>query len=244
MRSSFDATTSVGSTPRFVYFDLDDTLLDHRSAERAALSDLARELLGLPDESPVIAEIQKAYHDRNIELWRDYSAGHIDKDELRHRRFEQIAAVYGGTRTWKDLDSFYMDRYAQHWVTVDGALGVFERIAQRIPVGIITNGFADTQHAKLDRFPVLRQLSRSVVISEEVGYLKPDGRLFEHAESAAQESGKDVLYVGDSLRSDVRGALAAGWQAAWYSRAMLPDDLAGRVFVFDRWDDFEGYLSS
>jgi HAD superfamily hydrolase (TIGR01549 family) len=242
MRSGSKAPGLPGTSTRFIYFDLDDTLLDHGSAERAALRDLAHELLGFDEDSPIVAEIQRAYRVRNIELWGEYSAGRIGKDQLRHRRFEEISDLYSGPHSWRELDSFYMSRYADHWSPVDGALGVFERVAQRVPVGIITNGFADTQHAKLDRFPLLRRLSRSVVISEEVGYLKPDGRLFEHAEQATREPGENILYVGDSLRSDVRGALAAGWQAAWYSSAELPEDLAGRVFVFDQWSDFEESL--
>jgi HAD superfamily hydrolase (TIGR01549 family) len=227
---------------RFVYFDLDDTLLDHRGAERAALRDLAHEVLKVDDGSPVVEEIQRVYHDLNVELWAAYSAGRIGKAELRRRRFEPIADAFGQGRTWRELDTFYMGRYADYWASVDGALRVFERVAARYSVGIITNGFLDTQRAKLERFPVLRDLSLSVVISEEVGVLKPDGRLFLHAAQQAGEEAEHILYVGDSLRSDVRGALAAGWRAAWYSREQLPDELVGRVFVFHRWSDLEAHL--
>ena len=244
MKSGSNETGTGGRRPRFVYFDLDDTLLDHRHAERSALRDLAREMLGIDEDSPLVGEIQTAYHDRNVELWTRYSAGLIDKDELRHRRFEEIADVYGGSRTWAELDSFYMRRYADYWASVDGAMDVFERVAARYPVGIITNGFADTQHSKLDRFPLLRKLSRVVVISEEVGVLKPDRRLFSHAERQAGEAGEHILYVGDSLRSDVTGALEAGWMSAWYTRESVPDELSGRVFVFERWSDLGAYLQS
>lgn len=227
---------------RFVYFDLDDTLLDHRGAERAALRDLAYEVLGVDEGSRQVGEIQRMYHERNVELWAAYSAGRIEKAELRRQRFEPIADAFGRGRTWMELDTFYMSRYSDYWASVDGALGVFERVAQKYSVGIITNGFVDTQRAKLERFPVLRDLSRSVVISEEVGVLKPDSRLFLHAAEQAGEDAEHILYVGDSLRSDVKGALAAGWRAAWYSHERLPDELVGRVFVFDRWSDLEAHL--
>lgn len=243
MRSKSDRTDFAASPPRFVYFDLDDTLLDHSGAEREALRDLAREILGLADDSPVIERLQHAYHDRNRELWADYSARRITKDELRCKRFEHIADTFANGATWTELDSFYMERYADHWRPVDGALSLFEWVADRYPVGIITNGFASTQHAKLDRFPMIREVSRAVIISEEVGHLKPDRRLFLHAEHAAGEPGDSILYVGDSLRSDVEGALAAGWRAAWYTEREVPVELAANVFAFREWPKFQQYLA-
>ncbi|NNE35733.1 MAG: HAD-IA family hydrolase, partial [Rhodothermales bacterium] len=231
------------SPPRFVYFDLDDTLLDHSGAERDALRDLAGEVLGLRDDSPVIERLQQAYHDRNRELWTDYALGRISKDDLRRKRFEHIAADFADGHEWSDLDTFYMNRYADHWRPVAGALQLFQWVAERFPVGIITNGFASTQHAKLDRFPVIREVSRAVIISEEVGHLKPDRRLFLHAERAAGESGDSILYVGDSLRSDVEGAVAAGWRAAWYTTTETPPQLDANVFAFGSWPTFQTYLA-
>lgn len=232
------------SQPGFVYFDLDDTLLDHRAAERAALRDLACEVLALEEDSPLIGRIQQVYHTRNRELWADYAAGRISKGDLRKRRFQPIAKSFGDGRSWKELDTFYMARYADHWRPVDGALEVFEAVSRRYPVGIITNGFADTQRSKLERFPAIRGASGALIISEEVGHLKPDPRLFAVAEERAEVPGELILYVGDSLHSDVRGALDAGWRAAWYTREEAPDGLSGGVFVFGSWPDLAKYLGS
>ena len=200
--------------PSFVYFDLDDTLLDHSEAERAALRDLACDLLGLDGDPAAIARLQETYHERNRKLWADYASGRIKKDELRRSRFQPVAGTLGHGKSWSELDSFFMARYADHWRPIDGAMEVFEDVSARYPVGIITNGFADTQHAKLGRFPLFREVAHAVVISEEVGYLKPDPRLFAEAEERAGVPGESILYVGDSLSSDVRGALGAGWRAA------------------------------
>jgi len=242
MRNRSNELHAASPRIRFIYFDLDDTLLDHRGAEQAALHDLAHEVLNVASDSPIVARIQQTYRERNHRLWGDYSAGIIGKDELRHRRFQPIADEFRGHR-WDELDSFYMRRYADYWAPLDGALEVFDRVARRFAVGIITHGFSETQHAKLDRFPVLRNLSRAVVISEEVGFLKPDQRLFRYAEDAAGVPGSSILYAGDSLRSDVEGALAAGWGAAWYTDDLERRVLDGRVFAFREWEDFAAHLA-
>ncbi len=87
------------------------------------------------------------------------------------------------------------------------------------------------QHAKLDRFPALRERADAVVISEEVGVMKPHPAIFTHAaEQAGFEPGA-ILYVGDSLTSDVEGGHGAGWQVAWYGGEPARAD----TFVFDDW---------
>lgn len=227
--------------PGFVYFDLDDTLLDHRSAERAALKDVT-DYVWTEADGERVAEIQRRYHERNLELWHAYAAGEIGRAELRHLRFAHIVEYYDLPHSWSELDTFYMQRYGHYWREVVGAREAFETIARRLPVGVITNGFADTQREKLQRFPFIERRSRAVVISEEVGFLKPDPRLFLHAERAAGVVGGVILYVGDSFRSDVLGALNAGWKAAWFTPADSTEELPDDVFAFSAWDELVGAL--
>lgn len=221
---------------QFVYFDLDDTLLDHRGAEARALLDLSRKLWD--GEFDVhAARLRDSYQEKNRELWHAYADGEIDRHTLREWRFRHIVDTFEiGDVSWKDLDDYYMRRYAVHWREIDGARDAFESAADRLEVGLITNGFADVQHAKLDRFPVFRERSASVVISEEVGFLKPDARLFRRAEEMAGRSGDSILYVGDSYRSDVLGAVEAGWSAAWFS-GELERDLPEGSFVVNEWSE-------
>jgi 2-haloacid dehalogenase len=55
----------------------------------------------------------------------------------------------------------------------------------------------------------------AVVTSEEVGAYKPDPAMFTQALAALSLDPDEVLHVGDSLRSDIRGAAAAGIRAVW-----------------------------
>ncbi|MCE2471906.1 MAG: HAD family hydrolase [Anaerolineae bacterium] len=49
-----------------------------------------------------------------------------------------------------------------------------------------------------------------LLISEEVGLAKPDGRIFEMALEQLEFGPEEVLYVGDSLSHDREGCLRAG----------------------------------
>ena len=233
------STTTKGQSTKdkarisFVYFDLDDTLLDHRKAEKTALADclehFAEHLSGHS-----LAHVQETYHRLNVPLWRDYGAGIITKDELKSLRFEHLLTALDVDTIAPDvLGEHYLSRYAHHWSWIEGAEAAFHAIADRFPVGILTNGFKEIQRAKLDRFPSLRERSASIVISEEVGVMKPNSALFEHAAEQASIEPEEILYVGDSLHSDVEGGRNAGWQVAWFTGEKQDSE---DLFVFGDWN--------
>jgi len=207
----------------FVYFDLDDTLLDHRKAERLGLSDLFGAYRNLFD-SQTLDRVLDTYHTVNTDVWHRYGDGVITKDRAKLERFELLLhhLKIDESVSVSELSDYYLSRYSNYWSYLPGAQEAFLSIAERYEVGILTNGFQRVQNAKLDQFPDLRQHSASIVISEEVGYMKPDVRIFEYATIQAGCRPEEILYVGDSFRSDVEGGQGAGWHVAWLFPA--PDD--------------------
>ncbi|PSQ69608.1 MAG: haloacid dehalogenase [Bacteroidetes bacterium QH_1_64_81] len=222
--------------PEFVYFDIDDTLLDHQKAERKALADVRARYLALFGALSV-DELQDTYHTINAPLWRKYADGEIGKQTVQQQRFERLLEAVDAPHADATLVArYYMQRYAEHWTFIPGARDAFEAVAERHPVGVLTNGFAEVQEKKLDQFPVLREASEAVVICEEVGALKPDPEVFDHATEAAGVSYEDVLYVGDSYQSDVKGAEPVGWRVAWYARNGTDGQATNdRGFIFEDW---------
>lgn len=201
----------------FVYFDLDDTLLDHQGAERKALADVRDRYLTIFGALSV-EELQETYHAINAPLWRGYADGEIEKETVQRERFERLLEAVDAPHADASLvGRYYIQRYAEHWTFTAGAQEAFEAIADQLPVGVITNGFAEVQRKKLEQFPILRERTEAVVLCEEVGMLKPDPRAFDHATEKAGVAPENILYVGDSYHSDVQGAQPVGWQVAWYA---------------------------
>ena len=207
--------------PRIVVFDLDDTLLDHRAAERAALADVHRlhhALLG----HHALGHVQATYHRCNAPLWADFGAGRIGSAELKRLRSERTLAALGCDALPADAFSRdYLGRYAAHWRWMPGAQEAYRVVADAFPVGVLTNGFSEQQRGKLAAFPEIAERAAFAVISEEVGVMKPDPRLFAHVlQRASNALGSplqpaEVVYVGDSYASDVVGGTGAGWRVVW-----------------------------
>ena len=221
----------------FIYFDIDNTLLDHSHAERQALSDVRDRYLEIFGTLSVDA-LQEQYHTINAPLWTQYADGAIDKATVKRERFARLLdAVDAPHADAGRVQRYYMQRYAEHWRFVPGACSAFTTLADRYAVGVLTNGFAEVQKKKLARFPVLRERSDAVVLCEEAGPLKPHPVAFTHATAQTGVDPSTILYVGDSYRSDVEGGRTAGWQVAWYA----PNGTNGRAvetggFDFGSWD--------
>jgi HAD superfamily hydrolase (TIGR01549 family) len=230
------------SRPDFVYFDIDDTLLDHTLAERLALDDVIAERADVFD-GRTHDEIVAAYRDVNSRVWSEYAAGSRSKEQTKYGRFELLlnALDRGGSGLHVELADLYLDRYSNHWTFMEGAEAAWQTVSSTIPCGLLTNGFSEIQRAKLSRFPVLDRNARHVVISDEIGWLKPHRALFDHAAEVAGVRPENILFVGDSARSDVEGGLGADWSVAWYRGAGHASE---RVFCFQDYRELLEYLES
>lgn len=225
--------------PDFIYFDLDDTLLNHKKAERQGLADVHAHF---PEVNKVpLEQLVETYHFINKGLWEEYGRGEIDRHILHRRRFEETFASLGiDASLYKKAGEVYMAYYRNHWEWIDGAKEAYEQIASNYPVGIITNGFAETQWLKIHQFG-FKESARHIVISEEVGVMKPNQKIFDYATNLANVPRKNILYVGDSFTSDVKGGIEAGWQVAWYTSNISEAESDIASFIFD---DFKELLDA
>jgi putative hydrolase of the HAD superfamily len=92
---------------------------------------------------------------------------------------------------------------------VDGAAAVLAALSDR-PVGVLTNGVAELQRAKLEACDLDEHVD-AVVASADVGAVKPDADVF----AAARErlSADEHVLIGDDRQGDVVGAREVGFEA-------------------------------
>ena len=213
-----------------VFFDLDDTLIDHRKAQERALVDVWTQYPELHQVEPLV--FAREYAASNYRLWDAYRKNEVTQSKLRRLRFEQtFRQLRVHSLDWREVDQVYMDCYSRHWDWIPDAREALIQISGHYPVGIMTNGFIFVQKKKFEYFS-LNRYTRHLIISEEAGYLKPDPRIFAFAAEKSGFDPADLLYVGDSYSSDIVGGSRSGWKTAWFHPAELdPDeDLADLVF--------------
>lgn len=115
----------------------------------------------------------------------------------------------------------YARRYESAWKAFDDARPAIDALLAASPtlaLGVVTNGEAEFQRAKLVAVGLERPLQAAIVASSEIGVAKPDPAIF-HA--ACDRLGLDrtaVAYVGDRLETDALGAAHAGLLGVWLDR--------------------------
>lgn len=206
---------------RWLFFDADDTLFDYDLAEATALRRTFADSTLPFDEA-----YAPLYQRINSAIWRRFEAGLITSAALRVQRWTDLFAEAGIQADPAAFSERYLGNLSQCADLTPDALAVVQALAPRYQMAIITNGLKQVQRPRLARsavapyFPVL-------AISEEIGAAKPDPRFFDAAFAlAGQPARSEVLVIGDSLTSDIRGGLNYGLDTCWFNRKHLPADPA------------------
>ena len=146
--------------------------------------------------------------------WREYLVGYLAACGVAEDRCRDLAAEVAEATTGSGLDA----RRRR------GSAGLQALAALGLPMGVVSNSDGSVQ-AELRRLGVCYAPDGAryapppavpvgvVVDSAVVGVAKPDPAIFGIAlEALGVPASGTVLHVGDSLRYDVAGALAAGLQ--------------------------------
>jgi putative hydrolase of the HAD superfamily len=203
---------------KHIFFDLDRTLWDFEKNSSTILLQLI-EAYGLETkcgvEAPVIIDTYKKI---NKELWQQYSKNQITKEQLRSSRFTKTLATfdYHFLGFGLELEKEYIERSPYQTNVIEGSFEILEYLQSKYELHILTNGFKEIQHIKL-KHSNLRKYFANIIISEEVGFQKPDKKIFEHAQEKINATAKECLMIGDDHNGDVQGALDAGWHAIHFN---------------------------
>ena len=190
--------------------DADNTLFDFDRAEREALADTLATVLPSPPPPQVFAE----YHRINAGLWRQFEQGAVSQEELRVERFMELFRTLELAGDPPRAAELFVETMAGKAFLMPHARRVLAALAGRAPLALLTNGLAQVQRGRIQRAGI-GGLFRCIVISEEVGLAKPDPGIFLLAVEGLALQPKDVLCVGDSAASDIRGARLAGLASCW-----------------------------
>ena len=97
----------------------------------------------------------------------------------------------------------------------DDAVATVEWLRERgCRLALLTNGGSQGQRRKLDRFDLAR-LFDAILIEGEVGFGKPDPRIYTQALAALDVSASEAWMVGDNLEWDVAGPQREGIAGIW-----------------------------
>jgi phosphoserine phosphatase len=117
-------------------------------------------------------------------------------------------------------ERFGEERRARH-ETFEDAAPALDALRGHHRLALVTNGASCLQREKFEASGLADRFD-AVVVSGELRSAKPDPAVYAHALEALGARPADAVMVGDNLRNDVDGAIAAGLSAIWLNRTGDP----------------------
>lgn len=200
--------------PAAISIDLDDTLWPVKPTLIAAEAELTQWLTANAPAALACMTPEFRASTRKALLARYPERTH-DLSFLRREGIRQALQAAGDPLHLAE-DAFEVFLAARQQVQCfDDVRPVLQKWASRYRLIALTNGNADVHRVGLGAF------FHGSVDAISMGCAKPDPRIFARACELAGVPAHRVLHVGDDPDLDVRGAQAAGLQAAWLRRSMF-----------------------
>jgi putative hydrolase of the HAD superfamily len=202
--------------PPVLLFDLDDTIVTFDQHSTPAWQQVCEATAAKCGQSAAALyhEIQRV----SDAYWADperHRRGRLDLDNTRRRLVREAFANLG-------IDVALATQVADTFIALreegidvfPGAKETLMTLSQTHRLALVTNGESHKQRAKIDRFD-LGSLFERIFVEEEVGFGKPDPRIFRHVLAAMRATPEECMMIGDNLSWDIAAPQALGIFSVW-----------------------------
>ena len=203
------------SNIQHIFFDLDHTLWDFdRNSGLAFDSIFAKHKIKVRLE-----DFLAVYAPINANYWKLYREDKVTKDDLRYGRLKESfdsMKINVSNPKIKQLSIDYIDHLPNHNHLLSGTVDILDYLHTKYKLHIITNGFKEVQHKKMESSGILKYFD-TITTSEDVGVKKPHRKIFEVALQSAGALVEESIMIGDNFEADIMGAKDFGMQAILYN---------------------------
>ena len=211
--------------PTAVLFDLDDTIIQAYGradlAWSAVLAEFAGAIAPLKEAVVLAAILQSA-----TSFWSEPERHATWRQKLREARREIVKhaftqlARYGDAVLNEMTQNALADRFSDYrndnMCLFPDAHATIDALRHNgVKLALITNGAAQDQRAKIERFDLARRFHH-IQIEGEHGFGKPEPRAYLHALSILSVVPAQTWIVGDNLEWEVAAPQRLGIHAVWY----------------------------
>ena len=195
-------------------WDIDGTLLDFSKAEEYGIKKCF-EIFGLGECTD---EMLLRYSKINRKYWEKLERDEITKQQVLTDRFVEF--FKSENIDFNDVDKFndeYQMRLGDKSFPCDNAIEVVTALKGKYNQYAVTNGTIIAQQRKLAQSGLI-DIFDDVFISDKIGFEKPSIEFFDAVqEKIGAFKKQEVMIIGDSLTSDIKGGNNAGILCCWYN---------------------------
>jgi len=217
---------------RALFFDLDDTIVAFDAVTEPSWRQVCAAYCGrAPRVDP--ARLLGTIREFSSRYWSDperHRIGRLDIVTARKAFVKDAFASLGlPAADAEELAVTYSRVRTENMYIFPGARETLEALRGRgMKMALITNGDAEGQRAKIRRFDLERYFA-AILIEGELGFGKPDPRVYKAALAAAGVPAGEAVMAGDNPTWDIAPAAAEGIRTVWIRGAGHGDPGAGGI---------------
>lgn len=214
---------------QFILLDLDNTILDFDTAEKNSITKIIESL-----DIEYKPEILDQYRKINSSLWKLLEEEKITKDIVLNTRFSELFKLYELNADGEKIENQFRSYLAESSYLIPNAKDTLTELKKRgKSLYAASNGVYSTQIQRLKNAGI-SEIFDDVFISEKVGYNKPSIHFFDYCLNNIKDLERDkVLMVGDSLSSDIQGAINASIDSCYCNFNNNPDISKATYTIYD-----------
>lgn len=204
--------------PKAILIDLDDTILELNSSVDKCWRIVCGRFASQINITPDI--LLSAIDQTRTWYWKDPGRHRNGRLNLFAARREVVAQALKsiGINNYAiavSLADAYGDEMENYMAPFPGAIDVLEHLKRNnVLLALLTNGASEIQRRKINRFN-LSPLFNIILVEEEMGFGKPDERVFLKALQHFGLQPDEAWMVGDDLERDIKGAQQLGIFSLW-----------------------------
>ncbi|CAM4022672.1 HAD family hydrolase [Lederbergia lenta] len=213
-------------------FDLDDTLLDRDQAVDKLFSLIL---------ANCYKEVEYPSKGKMLKRFKEYDKscyGDNNKTKVLEPFFDEFPP--NDRIPTHSIQDFWNTNFPYCFSVSQQTVNIIDSIKRHVKVAIITNGTTQRQKAKIINTNLNRYFD-TIIISEEVGFSKPDKRIFELALNRLEVPAESALFIGDDMEKDIGGCQNININGIWFNPHMIKNDTV--IKPYDEINSFDRLLN-
>ena len=203
---------------RHIFFDLDNTLWDHRKNAYLTLKEIYKRENVQEKYNLGFEDFHREYFTINERLWAQIRDGEIDKEYLRKHRFYDSFLFFGidDYDLAQVFEQNFLDEILNYNDLVEGAFELLEYLSEKgYTLHILSNGFKEVTYRKCE-LSGIQNYFKTITSADELNVRKPQPEIYEYALKKANAKKEESIMIGDDWIADVEGALSFGIDAVFF----------------------------
>ena len=198
-----------------IFFDADDTIVDHKQCEKEALEYLFDNI-----QKEYKAQYQDIFRPLDRNLWDsvEKNSNRVPKEYIPEYRFKEFFKEINLEYTnYKRANKLFQKGLANTIALTKNAYDIIKYLYEKkYIICVVTNGLVKLQRPRIKNSQISKFISE-IIVSEEVGVNKPNPQIFNVLLNKLNLQPSQVIMIGDSLEKDIKGAENANIKTIWYN---------------------------